>query len=206
MAAEHLILLRTAEKFHDLAKFFHSFVNTCHVVERDPEILLGIHLAPRAAEGHRTSRAADSPHHQKEEHAKQSRQEQHRQPVPPRARGILVPKRNGVLLEELHELRLGVLAGEFRRAELPLSRRQAACQRPQATGGRLVFPSGCARSAAGSLPHLAGDLEGPNDHVVQLAVADGRGLGTVGLLHRHESIAPLRGRRQDQAFEVAVGE
>ena len=48
-------------------------------------------------------------------------------------------------------------------------------------------------------------LEGPDHHVVQVAVAGG-GRVPLRLLQRHEPIGPLRGRGGDQPLEVAVGD
>ena len=65
-AAEDLILFGRAEELDDFAQFFDGFVDAGHVVERDAEVFLGIHLAAAAAEGHRRAGAAQAAHHEED--------------------------------------------------------------------------------------------------------------------------------------------
>ena len=71
--AEDLVFLRRLEEIDDLAEFVDGLVDAGHVVEGDAHFLLGVELAPAAAEGHGRARPAhlaeDQVHHQPEEPA-----------------------------------------------------------------------------------------------------------------------------------------
>ena len=67
-AAEDLVLFGRAEELDDLAQLFDRLVDAGHVVERDADVFLGVHLAAAAAEGHRRAGPAQAAHHVEEEH------------------------------------------------------------------------------------------------------------------------------------------
>ena len=59
------------EELDDFAQLFDRLVDAGHVLERDADVFLGVHLAAAAAEGHRRAGAAQPPHHQEEDHHEQ---------------------------------------------------------------------------------------------------------------------------------------
>ena len=61
------------EELDHFAQLFDRFVDAGHVVERDAQVFLGVHLAAAAAEGHRRAGPAQAAHHVEEEHHAQRR-------------------------------------------------------------------------------------------------------------------------------------
>ena len=157
MATEDLVFLRVAEEFDDLAQLLHRLVDPGHVVERDPQILLGVLFATAAAEGHRAAGPPQTLHHREEEEGQQAGEEEHRQPAPPRARGLLVAVGNAELREQPRQPSLGVFAGELGGAEIPA----LAPTSDPLTRRRAVDPTDRSRHAVGS-----------DDDILEVAVAD----------------------------------
>ena len=84
-AAQHLVFFRGLEELDDFAEFFDRFFDAGHVLERDADVLLGVHLAAAAAEGHRRAGSAQAAHHHEHHQQTQAHQCQHAKVRRPRA-------------------------------------------------------------------------------------------------------------------------
>ena len=196
VAAEHLVFFRAAQKFDDLAQLLHRLVDSGHVVERDAEILLGVHLAAAPAEGHRAASPAEPPHHHEEQHAEETGHEQHRQPVAPGARRLFIAEGHTVFGQELRQLSLGVLTRELRGVK------------PAANAGRATRGRRRLCRLRGDFAQRARHLEGADHDVGEVGVEDGRPGRPARHFHRL-LLGPRVGslaRRADQSFEIAVGQ
>jgi hypothetical protein len=190
------------QKFDHLPQLFHRLIDAGDVVERDAEIFLGIHLAAAAAEGHRAAGSAHPANHQPEDEPEEAGDEEHRHPVPPRARGILVAEGHAVFREQLGQLALRVFTRQLRGAEPP-----------QATGRREPLPgtAGLQVIAPGERQFANGarHLKGADHHVLQIGEAGHLAARTTAAGHFDKPgsgsrIGVAAARGPDQLFEVAI--